>query len=129
MRAIGEVPVPDDDKQVMHVWFDALSNYLTALGYADKSDLYKKFWVNNENITHVIGKGISRFHCIYWPAMLMSASLPLPTEVFIHGYVTVEGEKISKSLGNTVDPVELINKFGLDPVRYYLLRERPQTLN
>ena len=119
------VPVPGDDKQVMYVWFDALSNYLTALGYANEDDLYKKFWLDNQNRVHVIGKGISRFHCIYWPAMLMSAGLPLPTEIFIHGYVTVEGEKISKSLGNTIDPVELVNKFGLDPVRYYLLSEIP----
>jgi methionyl-tRNA synthetase len=119
------VPVPGDDKQVMYVWFDALSNYLTALGYADEGELYKKFWTDNQNRVHVIGKGISRFHCIYWPAMLMSAGLPLPSEVFIHGYVTVEGEKISKSLGNTVDPVELIDRFGLDPVRYYLLSEIP----
>jgi len=73
----------------------------------------------------VIGKGITRFHCIYWPAMLLSAGLPLPNEIFVHGYVTVDGQKISKSLGNTVDPVELVNKYGAEPVRYYLLREIP----
>lgn len=119
------VSVPGDDDQVMYVWFDALSNYLTALGYAEEDKLYKNFWLDNPNRVHIIGKGISRFHCIYWPAMLLSAGLPLPTEIFIHGYVTVEGEKISKSLGNTIDPVELINKFGLEPVRYYLLKEIP----
>jgi len=100
-----------------------LSNYVTALDYADDGELYRKFWLDNPSRVHAIGKGISRFHCIYWPAMLLSAGLPLPTEIFIHGYITVEGEKISKSLGNTIDPVELVEKFGVEPVRYYLLRE------
>ncbi len=117
------VTVPGDDSQVMYVWFDALSNYITALDYADNGDKYQQFWLNNQRRVHVIGKGISRFHCIYWPAMLLSAGVPLPTEIFIHGYITVEGEKISKSLGNTVDPVELVERYGTDPVRYYLLRE------
>ena len=119
------VPVPGDDSQVMYVWFDALSNYLNALGYAANDSLYKEFWDNSGRKLHVIGKGITRFHCIYWPAMLLSAGLPLPNEVFVHGYVTVDGQKISKSLGNTVDPVELVNKYGSEPVRYYLLREIP----
>lgn len=117
------VPVPADEGQVMYVWFDALSNYLNALGYADNTQKYSDFWVNNSRRLHVIGKGITRFHCIYWPAMLLSAGIPLPTEIFIHGYVTVDGQKISKSLGNTVDPVELVDKYGVAPVRYYLLRE------
>lgn len=119
------VDVPDDPSQVMYVWFDALSNYINALGYADSGALYHKFWVDNANRVHVIGKGISRFHCIYWPAILLSAGLPLPSEIFVHGYVTVNNEKISKSLGNTVDPVELVSHYGAEPVRYYLLSEIP----
>ena len=119
------VPVPGDATQVMYVWFDALSNYLNALGYADRGELWQDFWAKGARKLHVIGKGITRFHCIYWPAMLLSAGLPLPNEIFVHGYVTVDGQKISKSLGNTVDPVELVNKYGAEPVRYYLLREIP----
>lgn len=119
------VPVPGDNSQVMYVWFDALSNYLNALGYADRSELFQDFWVQGERKVHVIGKGITRFHCIYWPAMLLSAGVLLPNEIFVHGYITVDGQKISKSLGNTVDPVELVNKYGAEPVRYYLLREIP----
>lgn len=119
------VPVPGDDAQIMYVWFDALSNYITALGYAEDDELYQKYWIDNTNRVHVIGKGIIRFHAVYWPAMLKSANLPLPTTEFVHGYITVEGEKISKSLGNTIDPTELVNKYGLDSVRYYLLREIP----
>ncbi len=119
------VTVPGDESQVMYVWFDALANYLTALGYADESESYRQRWLDNPNRIHVIGKGISRFHCIYWPAMLLSAELPLPKEIFIHGYVTVNNEKISKTLGNTIDPVELVREYGAEPVRYYLLREIP----
>lgn len=118
------VPVPGDENQVMYVWFDALITYLTALGFGTDEKFYE-YWEDNPNRLHVIGKGIIRFHAIYWPAMLKSAGLPLPTSEFVHGYVTVEGEKISKSLGNTVDPVELVNKYGTDAVRYYLLREIP----
>jgi len=118
------VPVPGDDEQTMYVWYDALSNYITALGYPDKSaDLYKKFWLENDNKIHVLGKGVSRFHAIYWPAMLKSAGLPLPNLEFIHDYITIDGKKISKTLGNTVDPIKLIKKYGVDAVRYYLLRE------
>ncbi len=119
------VPVPGDDSQVMYVWFDALSNYLNALDFYIEGELYKKFWVGESYKLHVIGKGITRFHCIYWPAMLLSAGLPLPNKIFVHGYVTVDGQKISKSLGNTVDPFELVNKYGAEAVRYYLLREIP----
>ena len=119
------VAVPGDESQVMYVWFDALSNYLTALGYADDAEAYHQWWTDNPNRVHIIGKGISRFHCIYWPAMLLSAGLPLPTEIFIHGYVTINNEKISKSLGNTVDPLQLVKQYGVEPVRYYLLREIP----
>ncbi|MEK7175038.1 MAG: methionine--tRNA ligase [Patescibacteria group bacterium] len=117
------IPVPGDDKQTVYVWFDALTNYITALGYAEDSEKFKKYWQENKNITHVIGKGVSRFHAVYWPAMLLSAGLNLPQQVFVHGYITVEGKKISKSLGNIIDPAELIAKYGVDPVRYYLLRE------
>ena len=118
------VPVPEDKSQVMYVWFDALATYLTALGYPG-GNLFSKYWIDNPNRFHVIGKGIIRFHAVYWPAMLASAGLPLPTEEFVHGYITVEGQKISKSLGNVVDPFDLVEKFGVDGVRYYLLREIP----
>jgi methionyl-tRNA synthetase len=120
------VPVPGDELQTIYVWYDALANYITALGYP-KADAphYRAFWAEGGKRLHVIGKGISRFHAVYWPAMLKSAGLPLPTEEFIHGYVTVEGEKISKTVGNVVDPFALVEKYGVDPVRYYLLREIP----
>ncbi len=118
------VPIPGDDSQVMYVWFDALTTYLTALGYPN-GDLYRKYWVNNPDKVHVIGKGIIRFHAVYWIAMLESAGLELPSSEFVHGYITVNGQKISKTLGNTIDPFDLQRKFGTDPVRYYLLREIP----
>lgn len=117
------VPVPNDPEQIIYVWFDALINYITALGYAENGSLFKKFWLENKNILHCIGKGIIRFHAVYWPAMLLSAGLPLPTQEFVHGYVTVDGQKISKSLGNVIDPVFLVNKYGTDSIRYYLLKE------
>jgi methionyl-tRNA synthetase len=121
------IPVPGDPGQVMYVWFDALGNYITALGYADEAPLYKRYWAYNPNRVHVIGKGIIRFHAVYWPAMLLSAGVPLPTTIFVHGYVTVSGGKISKSLGNVIDPVALVEQYGTDAVRYYLLREIPST--
>lgn len=114
------VPVPGDPEQVMYVWFDALSNYITALGYGSPEDArFKRYWPAD---AHVIGKGITRFHAVYWPAMLLSAGVALPKQIFVHGYLTVEGQKISKSLGNTVDPFALVSEFGADPVRWYLLR-------
>jgi len=120
------VPVPGDESQVMYVWFDALSNYITALGYAEDGDLYKEYWTSDDvKRSHVIGKGILRFHAVYWPAMLMSAGLVLPDEIFVHGYITTEGEKISKSLGNVIHPKTLVDTFGTDAVRYYFLREIP----
>lgn len=119
------VPVPGGENQVMYVWFDALTTYLTALGFGGSDSQYKKYWKDNPNRLHVIGKGIIRFHAVYWPAMLESAGLPLPTSEFVHGYITVEGQKISKSLGNVVDPFELVDKFGVEAIRYYLLREIP----
>ncbi|MFH1289459.1 MAG: methionine--tRNA ligase, partial [Patescibacteria group bacterium] len=116
------ISVPDDPEQIIYVWFDALTNYITALDWHGKGNLYKKYWPAD---VHVVGKGINRFHSIYWPAMLKSAGLPLPKQIFVHGYVNIEGEKISKSLGNLIDPFEVVDKFGLDPVRYYLLKEIP----
>ena len=119
------VPVPNDPSQVIYVWFDALTTYLTSLGFGTEEKLYKKYWLQNANKLHLIGKGISRFHAIYWPAMLTSAGIDLPNTEFIHGYVTVEGQKISKSSGITIDPFDLTDKFGADAIRYYLLREIP----
>ncbi|HEY7357199.1 MAG TPA: methionine--tRNA ligase [Ktedonobacterales bacterium] len=117
------VAVPGDPDQVMYVWFDALGNYITALGYADDAPLYQHYWARNPQRVHVIGKGILRFHTIYWPALLLSAGVLPPSEVFVHGYVTIEGAKISKSLGNVIDPVEVATRYGTDALRYYLLRE------
>ena len=117
------VPVTFDEKHVVYVWIDALSNYITALGYGqENTELYDKFWPAD---VHLIGKDILRFHTIYWPIMLMALGLPLPKQVFGHGWLLVDGGKMSKSKGNVVDPVVLVNEFGVDPVRYYLLREIP----
>jgi methionyl-tRNA synthetase len=123
------VPVPGDPDQVMYVWVDALANYITALGYGDDGEQYHRYWINSPHRVHCIGKGILRFHAVYWPAMLLSAREPLPTVVFVHGYLTIAGGKISKSLGNTVDPVALCARYGADAVRYWLLREVPPTLD
>ncbi|MEM5793140.1 MAG: methionine--tRNA ligase [Candidatus Aenigmatarchaeota archaeon] len=114
------IPVPNDPNQIQYVWFDALSNYITALGYSKNSEKFKKYWPVD---LHVIGKGIIRFHAVYWPAMLISAGLPLPKSIFVHGYITINGQKISKSLGNVIDPNDMVNKYGLDAFRYFLLRE------
>ncbi|MFA9397321.1 MAG: methionine--tRNA ligase [Clostridiaceae bacterium] len=117
------IPVTFDEKHVIYVWIDALSNYITALGYDNTdSELYKKFWPAD---VHLIGKDILRFHTIYWPIMLMALDIPLPKQVFGHGWLLVDGGKMSKSKGNVVDPVVLVNTFGVDAVRYYLLREIP----
>ena len=117
------VPVNTDKNHIMYVWLDALTNYLTAVGFPDeKNEMYKKYWGAD---LHVIGKDIVRFHTVYWPAFLMAADLPLPKRVFAHGWWTNEGEKISKSTGNVIDPVELVNEFGLDQVRYFMMREVP----
>ena len=113
------VPVPGDNTQRMYVWFDALNIYRSGLG-----NDYEKYWPAD---VHVIGKGITRFHAIYWPAFLLSAKLPLPKSLFIHGYFTVNGQKMSKTLGNVVDPIELVNKYGTDALRYYLLSQIPST--
>ena len=116
------IPVPGDEDQVMYVWYDALANYITALDLENNGANFQKYWTNGTRRIHMIGKGINRFHSIYWPAMLMSAGIELPTEVFVHGYLTINGQKISKSLGNVVDPVLQVEKFGTDAIRYYLLR-------
>jgi len=117
------VPVPDADGHVMYVWIDALTNYLTAVGFPDETgDDYKKYWPAN---VHMVGKDILRFHAVYWPAFLLAADLPLPQRVFAHGWWTNEGQKISKSLGNVIDPFELIEEYGLDETRFFLLREVP----
>lgn len=112
------VPVPNAPKHVMYVWVDALSNYITALGYPDGKDM--KYWPAD---VHVIGKDIIRFHAIYWPAFLMSAGIPLPGKVHGHGFIYNRGEKMSKSVGNVIAPYDLLNTYGLDPVRYFLLRD------
>ena len=118
------VTVPGDDTQVMYVWYDALANYITALGYAEDDENYTKYWTDADKRTHFIGKGINRFHTIYWPAMLLSAGEPLPNTVFVHGYFTIDGQKMSKSIGNVIDPVDLVEKYGTDAVRYYFLRHQ-----
>jgi methionyl-tRNA synthetase len=116
------IDVPNDDKHIMYVWLDALTNYISALGFPDQeSEKYKNFWPG----IHVVGKDILRFHAVYWPAFLMAAGLKPPKQIVAHGWWTNEGEKISKSLGNVIDPIELINVYGLDQVRYFLMREVP----
>lgn len=114
------VPVPDAPGHVMYVWVDALTNYLTGLGYPDQTPELAKYWPAD---IHLIGKDIIRFHTVYWPAFLMSANLPLPKTVFGHGFLLHRGEKMSKSLGNVVDPMELTERFGVDALRYFLMRE------
>jgi methionyl-tRNA synthetase len=115
------IKVPGDDKHVMYVWVDALTNYITATGFVeDEQGPLAKYWPAD---AHIIGKDIIRFHAVYWPAFLMSAGLPLPKRVYAHGFLLNKGEKMSKSLGNVVDPVNLVNHFGLDQVRYFFLRE------
>jgi methionyl-tRNA synthetase len=118
------VPVPDDTTQRMYVWFDALNIYQSGIGFGWNDAEYKKWWPAD---VHVIGKGISRFHAVYWPAFLLSAKLALPKKLFVHGYFTVNGQKMSKTLGNVIDPVGLIEKYGADALRYYFLREIPAT--
>ena len=117
------VDVPDDEKHIMYVWLDALTNYITALDFPEKdAELYKKFWPAD---LHMVGKDILRFHAVYWPAFLMGAGLKPPRRIFAHGWWTNEGEKISKSLGNVIDPRQIVETYGLDQVRYFLLREVP----
>ena len=116
------VPVPNSPGHVMYVWVDALTTYMTGVGYPDDGEQYNRFWPAD---VHLIGKDIVRFHTVYWPAFLMSAKLPLPTQVFGHGFLLSRGEKMSKSVGNVVDPMDLADRFGVDALRYFLLREVP----
>jgi methionyl-tRNA synthetase len=116
------VRVPWDHEHVFYVWFDALLNYYTALSYARGEDLTEKFWPADY---HLIGKDILRFHAVYWPALLMAAQIELPRHIFVHGYLLMQGEKMSKSLGNVLDPFEVIERFGADALRFYVLREVP----
>lgn len=120
-REVG-VPVPNDPSQVMYVWFDALTVYMTAIGWGFDETEWHKYWPAQ---AHLIGKGINRFHSVYWIGMLLSAGLPLPKSVSVHGYITANGQKMSKSLGNVIDPFETVEKYGLEPVRYYLLKYIP----
>jgi len=114
------IPMPKDPEHVIYVWVDALINYISAIGYPDNMDNFNKWWPAD---VHLIGKEINRFHSLIWPAMLMSVGLPLPKKVFAHGWLTVNGQKISKSLGNAIDPREYVKKYGNDVVRYYLVRD------
>ena len=117
------IPVPDDEKQTMYVWADALTNYISALGYPS-GEKFLKYWPAD---VHVVGKDIFKFHALIWPAMLLSLGIALPKSIFVHGFITVEGEKMSKSLGNVIDPFTLIEKYGVDATRYFFLRELPAT--
>ncbi|NJC69225.1 methionine--tRNA ligase [Planosporangium thailandense] len=123
-RASGwGIPVPGDPGQVVYVWWDALTNYVTALGYGTDEPGYERWWVGSAERVHVIGKGIVRFHAVYWLALLLSAGLPLPTAVFVHDYLTVDRVKLAKSAGNAVDPTGLVDRYGVDAVRWWLLRD------
>ncbi len=116
------VPVPGDSEHVMYVWLDALTNYITALGYPDvTTDSYRRYWP----ALHIVGKDILRFHAVYWPAFLMAAGIEPPKRVYAHGWWTNEGKKISKSIGNVIDPINLVDMYGVDSVRYFLMREVP----
>ena len=106
-------PVPNDPEQNLYVWLDALPNYISAVGYGTDEQKFKKYWPAD---LHCIGKDIVKFHAIYWPAMLLSAGLDLPKSIFIHGFINVDGQKMSKSLGNVIDPFELVKKYGVDAV-------------
>ena len=115
------IKVPNNNEHIIYVWLDALTNYISALNYPDiNNDLYKEFWPAT---IHLIGKDILRFHAIYWPAFLMAANLPLPKKVYGHGWILSDNEKMSKSKGNILDPLEIIDNYGLDPLRYYLIKE------
>ena len=121
------IPVPDDPSQVVYVWFDALANYLTSLGYGAEGDPYRTWWGEADERVHVIGKGIVRFHAVYWPAILLSAGVPLPTAVFVHDYVTAGGRRLSKSSEARLDPFDLASRYGVDALRWWCVRDVPRS--
>ncbi|MFC9999023.1 methionine--tRNA ligase [Nocardia sp. NPDC127526] len=130
-RSIGRargwgIPVPGDPDQVIYVWWDALGNYLTALGYGSGGAGVRRWWTEADQRIHLIGKGVIRFHAVYWPAILLSAGQALPTHIHVHDYLTVDGRKISKSAGTAIGPIELADRYGTDAVRWWLLREPPR---
>lgn len=114
------IPVPEDNSQIIYVWLDALDIYMTGVGFGKDKKRWEKWWPAD---VHIIGKGIIRFHAVYWPAMLLSSKIDLPKLLFVHGYFTVDGEKMSKSLGNVIDPIKVIEKYGADGLRYYFIRD------
>ena len=118
------IPVPNDLEQRIWVWLDALPNYISAIGYRDNAKQFQKLWPAD---VHLVGKDITRFHSLLWPAFLISAGLKLPKAIYVHGFITVEGEKMSKTIGNVIDPFALVDKYGVEPVRYFLLREISST--
>ncbi|MBV2354146.1 methionine--tRNA ligase [Streptomyces sp. J2-1] len=121
------IPVPGDPTQVVYVWWDALGSYVTGLGFGTEGPAFEHWWASPGRRTHLLGKGVLRFHAVYWPALLLSAGLPLPTDLLVHGYLTVDGRKIGKSAGNGVDPTALVAAYGTDAVRWWLLREVPRS--
>ena len=121
------VPVPGDPDQVVYVWWDALANYVTALGYATEHPDYQRWWLQSEERVHIIGKGIVRFHAVYWLALLLSTGQPLPTSIFVHEYLTLHGAKVAKSAGNAIDPTDLVGRYGNDAVRWWLLADVGRT--
>ena len=120
------IPVPGDPSQIVYVWFDALGNYVTALDFGRDGDDYRIWWERSDERVHVIGKGIIRFHAVYWPAILLSAGEPLPTAIFVHDYVTLDGRKLAKSSAASADPAELAARYGIDALRWWFLRDVPR---
>jgi methionyl-tRNA synthetase len=118
------INLPFDKSQVAYVWVDALSNYISAIGYADNQELFDKYWNEGETV-HLMAKDILKFHCLYWPAMLMAAGVKLPDTIFLHGYFTIDGQKMSKTLGNVIEPADMVAEFGPDVTRYLLLTQYP----
>jgi methionyl-tRNA synthetase len=121
------IPVPGDPTQVIYVWFDALGNYVTALDYGNGGDRYRTWWEEADERVHVVGKGIIRFHAVYWPAILLSAGEPLPTAIVVHDYLTVDGRRLSKSVGGNADPASLAAAYGADGLRWWLVRDVPRS--